>query len=221
MVLHYSVFLAIFAAGAVFIVTSKYYSTASMIRRRLKRAPLRTTAEFPENTVGTVQGTLRYLEDAPLVAPLSGRPCAYYEVVVEESRGKSELREIIRESEGRDFLLEDAHGRARVHMHGYEVLVVEDVHLRSGLFQNATPELERFLARHRETSTGWLFNKTLRYREGILEAGETVAVCGTGTREVDPDPRAARGGYRESASRLVLSASDMPLYVSDSLSALR
>lgn len=218
------VFVLVVCAGAVLVhFGAKYLSAQATLRRRVKEAPLRTTADFPENTVGTVQGKLRYLGEAPLVAPLSGRPCAYYEVIVEQGGFNKEWKEIIRESDGDDFLLEDEHGLARVHMEDCEVLVSEDASFRSGTFQDATPELEAFLAEHgHTTSTDLGFNKTLRYREGVLEAGETVAVCGMGTREVDPDPRTARGGYRENASRLVLSASDeMPLYVSDSLSVLR
>ncbi|HWN70768.1 MAG TPA: hypothetical protein VNM90_24170, partial [Haliangium sp.] len=90
------------------------------------------------------------------------------------------------------------------------VALVKDAHFRSGLFQDATPALEQFLARHGRQSQGWLFNKNLRYREGVIEAGELVAVCGQGRREGAPAPRLA----------LVASPS-MPLYVSDDMATMR
>jgi hypothetical protein len=185
-------------------------------QRQLTAAPLQTTAEFPENTVGAVQGALRYLGDAPLVAPLTGRPCAYYEVIVEQPGLGEGWEEVIRESQGQDFLLEDDGGLARVRVQDCEVRIFQDAHFRTGLLNEATPELETFLAKHGRTSTSWSFTKSMRFREGVLEEGETVAVCGYGTREVDPDPRAATGGYRDNALRLVLSArSDQPLLISD------
>ncbi len=55
---------------------------------------------------------------------------------------------------------------------------------------------EAFLARHGKLGTGWFLNKTLRYKEGILEAGEGVAVLGRGTLEPDPDGVARAAGYR-------------------------
>ena len=60
----------------------------------------------------------------------------------------------------------------------------------------------------------------MRYREGVLGAGETVAVVGTGRWERDPDesPRAG-AGYRdaEMPKRLVLQAPEdgSPLLLSD------
>jgi hypothetical protein len=220
--LNFVLFLAVLAAVPLFQFARKYYSPQAVLWRRLTRAPLRTTAEFPENTVGTVQGTLRYLGDAPLIAPLTGRPCACYDVIIEEKGMNEGWDEIIRESQCKDFLLEDEHGVARVQMDSWEVLVVKDMHFQSGMFRAATPELEAFLARNGQTSADWIFNKSIRYREGVLEAGEAVAVCGTATREVDPDPRAATGGYRDTAMRLVLTAGGgLPLYVSDDVDALR
>jgi hypothetical protein len=199
-----------------------YYLPEEVLRRRLRAAPLHTTAAFPENTVGVVQGALRYLGDAPLVAPLTGRPCAYYEVVVEEPGVGEDWEEVIRESQGQDFLVEDDHGLARVRIRGGRVLLANDAQFRTGLLAPATPALEAFLARHGQTSTTWVFTNKMRFREGVLEAGETVTVCGQGTREVDPDPRAATGGYRDNALRLVLSGTaDLPLHVSDGLDTMR
>jgi hypothetical protein len=109
-----------------------------------------------------------------------------------------------------------------VSLRGAEVAVVKDSHRASGTFNDATPELEAFLAQHGHSSKGWLFNKRLRYKEGVLAAGEIVAVCGSGTREPNPDPSAATGGYREQAMRLVLSGNHQaPLYVTDDPSVLK
>jgi hypothetical protein len=200
-----------------------YFSRDARIKRAIRNATLATTQGFQDRTIGKIHGTLRYL-DEPLKAPLSGRLCAYYEVLVEEyrSNGKSgSWHEIICERQSQDFLVEDETGMARVTMQGAEVAVVKDSHRASGTFKAATPDLEAFLARHGRSSKGWLFNKSLRYKEGVLAAGELVAVCGLGTREPDPDPRAATGGYRDQAMRLVLSGNaEMPLYATDDPSVL-
>jgi hypothetical protein len=222
-------FFPLFLVGVGVLVTiavlGAFFAQDARVKRALRKAPLHTTATFPANAVATVQGTACYLGAAPLVAPFTGRACAYYEAVVEEYRssGRSgSWYRVIVERQGQDFLVDDGQGTARVSMGNATVALVKDAHFRSGLFQDASPVLEDFLARHGRSSQGWLFNKNLRYREGVIEAGELVAVCGQGRHEPDPDPRSATGGYRDTAARLVLSAPPaMPLYVSDDMSALR
>jgi hypothetical protein len=221
----FPLFLAGVAILVIIAIAGAFFSHDARVKRALRKAPLATTRTFPDSTVATVQGTVCQLDGAPLIAPLTGRPCAYYEAIVEEYRSSGKRGSwypIIREHRGQDFLLDDGQGTARVVMEHASVSLVKDAHFRSGMFQDATPALDEFLARHGRQSQGWLFNKSLRYREGVLETGELVAVCGAGAREPDPDPRATTGGYREQAMRLVLTArADAPLYVSDDMSTLR
>jgi len=61
-----------------------------------------------------------------------------------------------------------------------------------------------------------VFTKTLRFDEGVLEAGELVSVSGVGRWEIDPNPRAAGAGYREAPKLLVfIGSAEAPLLVSD------
>jgi hypothetical protein len=168
---------------------------------------------------------------ALLQAPLTGRACACFVVHVEEQRrhGKTtSWRSLVHESRSRDFVVEDATGRAIVQTRGIEVAVVLDHHERSGFLADAPPALERFLAGHGHSTTGLFgLNKTIRYREGALEPGETVAVLGRARWEDDPEPGAAtdaaRGGYRDTARRrrLVIEAGELgPVRASDDPAAL-
>lgn len=222
-------FFTLFLLGAGVLVTlvvlGMFFSHDARVKRALRKAPLHTTTSFPDGAVATVQGTVCQLAERPLIAPLTGRACAYYEAIVEEYRSSGRSGSwytIISEKQGHDFLIDDGQGTARVSMHGASVALVKDAHFRSGMFQDATPVLEQFLARHGRSSQGWVFNKKLRYREGVIEPGELVAVCGKGSREPDPSPHAATGGYRDTPTRLLLSAAPaMPLYVSDDMDTLR
>ena len=74
-----------------------------------------------------------------------------------------------------------------------------------------------FLARHGFAATGWWLNKTLRYTEGVIEAGERVAVLGRGVREPDPDARPRDTGYRSALpTRINIGGTpEHPVIVSD------
>jgi len=177
--------------------------------RRLKRK----LAGTPRTPIGHGQGGFTKIVGQaghcwpPLVAPISGRPCIAYEVVVEElevemlNPAKRKMVPIIHEIQGQPFMLYDETGRAFI---GYDdqtgVLIKRDVEMKSGTMRDATPAMEALLNRYGHTSTRIFgLNKGIRYFEGVIEAGEWVTVIGVGAREPDQDPNvvaaAAAAGY--------------------------
>ncbi|MFO0587692.1 MAG: hypothetical protein U0441_09135 [Polyangiaceae bacterium] len=200
------IILVVFAAIALF---SWYFSDAAKIRRTLKATPRIDIGRVEQGRVAKIAGAVRPLGQ-PLRAPLTGRACVFYEVTVEEYRssGKSgRWVEIIKDVDSQDFLLEDGTGRALVKSAGMKVLPVKDRELSSGFMNDASPVLEDYLRQHGQSSQGWVFNKRLRYKEGVFEPGERVTVFGQCRWEQDPDPNAAGQGYRDTPKRLVV---DMP-----------
>jgi len=179
-------------------VLAIFFNADARIKRAIRKAPRTDIADFPQHGAAKIVGTIRMLDDS-LRAPLSGRVCTYYEATVEEyrRRGKhSSWVNIIIETDGTPFLIEDSTGRALVDPRGARVALVVDGTSKSGTFDDATPQEEEFLQRHNRKSQGWFLNKSLRYREGVLEIGETVTVFGAGIREADPDAVNDAGGYR-------------------------
>jgi hypothetical protein len=78
-----------------------------------------------------------------------------------------------------------------------------------------------FLKRYGEKARGTLMTRSLTYSEGVLEEGDEVMVFGTGRWEADRNPRAAIG-YRDPASRLVVSAPDNgELFITDDADLIR
>jgi len=201
------VVLGLILFGAIAFV-SYYFSKDAKTRRSLAGAERTTIAGAEEGALVKISGEL-VLRGDPIESPLSQRPCAAWEVRVEERRssGKSShWHTIIQDQHAVDFLVEDDSGRALVRAIVPQMALEQDGHFRSGTFEDAPPALEGFLAEHGHTSTGLLgFNKSMRYREGALEAGERVTVLGVCRWEPDPDPAAAgAGGYRKGALRLVV-----------------
>jgi hypothetical protein len=57
--------------------------------------------------------------------------------------------------------------------------IVKDRQYSSGFMEDATEALENYLKDHDYSSENWFgANKSIRYREGILEHGEKIAVAG-------------------------------------------
>jgi len=202
---------------AVTVYAVWWLSEDQKIRRALQRAP---RVDICDAAAGQVVKIIGKVEPAgaQIQAPLSGRACVLYEVLVEEQptgTGSGTWRTLIRETNAVDFLLDDATGRAIVHTRPIRVHAERDLAYDSGFLNDATPALEAFLEKHGRTSEGWVFNKRLRYSEGVLEAGQIVAALGEAGWERDPDPSCAGDGYRDVPKRLVLDAHDGAVIVSD------
>lgn len=190
--------------------------------QRVKRA-LRALRPMPLRDVreGLVKVRGRVVPLEALTAPFSGRPCAYFEAIIEEKYGKESWRTLVREVQQRDFLIEDDTGRARVEMAAVRAAVTREPHWRTASVDDPGPVLDELLARHGHVRKESVSPRPLRYREGALEAGEEVAVLGWADREIDPDPAAAAAGYRDAPLRVVLrSHGPHGLQVSDDPSTL-
>lgn len=195
------------------------------IKRMLRRIKPTLIRDVRDGRAVKIVGELVY-GGRSIEAALSRRACAYYAVRVQEYRSYGtrggHWREIVREEKGVDFYVRDESGMAliRVASDGKDFpALVNDRKARTSPIVSDDPDLARFMAERGRSVEGSFFRKNLRAYEGVLEAGERVAVGGLARWE--PDPDAAGGNYRETPKRLVLQASEaLPIFLSDDPSAL-
>lgn len=179
----------IFIIMVLGVIVLMYFSSRKvLVRRKLKRSPLVHIKEFKDQEVATIQGKVQYAK-RPLIAPLSGRPCAHFRIIVEKkvksknhsTSQQSSWQKIIEDEQSSPFLiLQDGYAAILDHQSRLSYLV-EDRKYSSGFLNDASKKLENYLKSHGHRSENLLgFNKTLRYKEGVLEEGEHVAARGIG-----------------------------------------
>ncbi len=210
-----TVLLVLLPVVIVIVAGGYFFSKKMTIKRGLRKAAGRTIAEFMDGEEGRVTGNV-LLAGKTLTAPLSMRTCAYYHIEVQEyqSSGKSgHWHTVIEEEETGHIILDDGTGYALIDTSQMKAYLVEDVKYESGTFNDATPELESFLQSRQKKSTGFLgWNKSMRYREGILEANEVFTVSGVATWST---PR-EHGLSLNTNKLLVISATDKkPVLLTD------
>ena len=207
--------LAVVIVTVVLIVMAARDADRKRAERALRSAPRATVATLTEGTTARLAGVVT--SDGTLKAPLTGRACVAYVVVLEERVGKRGWVRRLHEVRGVPFTLDDGTGRALIDPAQSTMLLEMDASQRSGAFDDATPVEEAFLARHGLTSTGWFLNKTLRYTEGVIEPGERVAVLGRGVREPDPEALPRDALYRSALPTLINigGTPEHPIVVSD------
>jgi hypothetical protein len=199
---------------------SWYLSARQRAWRAMRRLRVRAIAEAKTGEHVRLVGVAMVPE--PVAAPLTGRPCAVWRVLVEDDR----RRVLVDETWAVDFFLADGTGKALVRTDHLRAILVEDGLGSSGLFKEATPELRAFLeARGISSKATFVGDRALSFYEGVVEPGEKVAVTGVGHWERDPEEAAqARPAYRDVdiPQRLVLDAPpDGPLLVSDEPALVR
>jgi hypothetical protein len=202
--------------GAVIGLARWHWSDAARIRRALRGARPVSIAEAPEDELVRLDG--RIMEGETVEAPLSGRRCVYYIAIVEKKHGNDSWRERARETGGVGFTIDDGTGCAIVDPTGARIDVAFDRTTYSGGLDRPGVKERAFLERHGLEAAGWIFNKELRYREGVFEVGEPIAIMCQPVREPDPAVSSREAGYRDAPpTRLRIGGSSRyPILLSDS-----
>ena len=177
------IFLLILAVvGAIFFV-SYYFSSKAIIKRKLKNSEFKKIADFKNGEVAKIVGTVEFI-GSPLYSPLSKRECAHYYIHVEEKVGSgknSKWETLIEESISSKFLIKEEEHYAFINDNKLKSYIVQDISYSSGFLNDATKDLEEYLKSKGEESEGFLgMNRRIRYKEGILEKEERIAVRGKG-----------------------------------------
>ena len=213
----------VFVGGLVALFAAmQYFSKEAKLKRQLRAAPIHSLAAVPEGTLVRVVGKATALDDqTPLLrAPLSGRPCLMYFVKVEPQGSSS--GHSIRETNAIPFMLTDANGKAVIDATAAYPALIFDRDVESVLLDPAKPAENEFLARHGRSAKAWIFDRALRYREGIIEVGETIAILGIGFREPDPDGTPSEGYRSAPPTRIRFTSSPKyPLVISDDPTTMR
>ncbi len=176
------ILLTLGVVGVIFFV-GYYFSSKTVIKRKLKKSKFKKIADFKNGEVAKIVGTVEFI-GPPLHSPLSKRECAHYYIHVEEkvSSGKnSKWETLIEESISSKFLIKEKEHYAFINDNKLKSYVVQDVKYSSGFWNDATEDLEEYLKSKGEESEGFLgMNRTIRYKEGVLEKDERIAVLGKG-----------------------------------------
>lgn len=219
--------IALFFIGLAFVILfggifyGFYFTKKAVVKRKLKKAAGKKIGQFYNGDIAKVVGHVECVGE-PLLAPLSGRPCAYYHVLVEQhvSTGKSShWKKLIEEEVAGTFLIRDGRHAAYVDQSKIKTYLVQDKIFNSGFLNDATIHLDQYLQKHGHSSTGLLgLNRTIRYKEGILEKGELMAVVGKG-EWVEAETLSLPQSY---GRILKISAhEDQPVYLSDDPDTVR
>lgn len=161
------------------------------VQQWLLKTPLSRISDLVDGTEVRIAGRVELI-GPPLIAPLTGRACVYFDAAVfdDRYRGRYITRyKDISEVNGISFMLNDGTARALIEASPTYMSLTYDMNATSGLFEPTSPVQRAFVERLGGTTpegVAGLLNKQLHYREGVIHVGEVIAVMGVCTREPDP-----------------------------------
>ena len=186
---------------------------ARLALRRVRRSAIHDAADGPVHLRGRVLG-----DEASLEAPLSRRRCLFYDVLIEDI-SRTPARPVLRQVRGLAFRLQDETGTVRVVFEDVgpapalvagprhvECAIRRDVRQRKGWFHSAPPRIDALLAEHGLDNPGLIIPHRLKASEGVILAGDTVAIVGQGAHEVTPMGESS--GYRAPPQQYVVKAAE-------------
>lgn len=191
-----------------------WFADERQFNRKMLALPLTEISKAPEEEDLRIRGVLSYKDGVEtLRSPFTKRQCAAWRVIAEHKDGGRWV-EVAHDARAVEFVLSDESGRAIVEPSKSTTLALHvDAKGEQGPFSGTSPRLLAFCKERGIRTERFDSYRTLRVWEGILEAGETVCVGGSGRFENDPNPRL---GYRGSSRRLRLGPlSNDELWVSD------
>ena len=197
-------------------VAGWYYSETSTLKRLLRGSKACAIENVPEGKPAKITGRLHLLGKV-LHSPITGRSCAYYQLIVSvdnSDKYRGGWERILEEEECVDFELEDETGRALVESANSKTVAASE-EIEVGDSEDASERLRSFLAARSVVAKALASGRRVQFLEAALEPGEKVSVIGIGVREVDP--KAAPVGYREAPTmRLrIEGTSKRPVVISD------
>ena len=173
------------------------------LRRRPSSSRLRTIASLRPGWA-EVRGRVRARVIAARSsrrAPISGRECLGWAVIVEQEAGAYGWETVVALDEFGDFELEDETGTIQVRAANSPIIAgVAEQRGSAGPFDPAPAQVVRLIARTGARPRGVLFNKGYRWREWVLIDGREIVVRGRVVSEVGDQGV----GYRRMSEVLVL-----------------
>ena len=206
-------FIALNAAYFGYRWFSRHSLGARLALRRVARSAIRDAIDGTVHLRGRALG-----EEASLEAPLSRRRCLFYDVLIEDV-SRTPARPVLRQVRGLAFRLQDETGTARVVFDDvgpapalvagprYVACAIRrDFRQRRGWFDDGPPRIDALLSEHALDHPGLVVPHRLKASEGVILAGDTVAVLGQGAREVTLAGESS--GYRGPPQEYIVKATE-------------
>ncbi|MDF1698327.1 MAG: hypothetical protein P1U56_20930 [Saprospiraceae bacterium] len=150
-------------------------------------------ANFSDLGTGIIKGKISP-SSAPLIAPLSGRPCvafwadAFYFEGVDENKLNNAFINVASENGYSTLIIEDETGQAEINLEGVDYYAIPSKTWKTSLTRPMNGKMKDFLRKHGKSVGVFAGMGTMyKFEERIIEVGQNVYIEGQGkwTKSID------------------------------------
>lgn len=187
-------------------------------KRLIENTP---TSKIRSIAMGLVEiyGAVVPKEAGILKSAFSAKDCVYCKYTIEEYRSSGKSHQWVTVKSGEmavPFFLKDETGAVLVDPKEANMEIPMDFEFRSGWNNDPPQQIQQFLISNGMDFEGFLgFNKTMRYREYIIEPGNNLYVMGTAADNPDFSHMGGADAVNSAHIRIQKGANDKTYYISD------
>jgi hypothetical protein len=169
--------LFLVALVAYFVWSDRASIRSWRIRRQHRRMPPTPIAALADHQVRRIVGHVAGSEQ-PLTAPLTGRPCVLYQLVIYADAGRRGWTVRTTDRSRAPFAVSD-HGATAIVDPSYSRIAVDfDHHEECNAADGPTVEQTAVLMTHGLPIKGWFLYRKYRFEESVIAIGDPIGVIG-------------------------------------------
>lgn len=154
-----------------------FLSKEERIKRKMKNTTVKNLSEIKTGEYVKISG-IALPHERIVRSPLSKKKCLGYQIFVGREMSNYHEDEYIKEELIQNFYLCQENRKILIIPNNATIDLKKETFGNSGLFKDADSNMAAFLKRHQTKSTSFGFNKSLEFKEGILEEGDRLTVIG-------------------------------------------
>ena len=154
-----------------------FLSKEERIKRKIKKTKAKKLSEVKTGEYVKIQG-VALTDERIMNSPLSKKKCIGYQVLVGRQMSSYYEDKYINEEIIQNFYLSQDDKKILIIPNKANIDLKKENIRNSGLFKDYDSNIDAFLKRHQTKSTSFGFNKSLDFKEGILEEGDKLTVVG-------------------------------------------
>tara|TARA_Y100000766_G_C18651266_1_gene480574 strand:+ start:56 stop:697 length:642 start_codon:yes stop_codon:yes gene_type:complete len=154
-----------------------FLSKEERIKRKIKKTKSKKLSEIKTGEYVKIHG-VALRSDRIMHSPLSKKRCIGYEVLVGREMSDYYEDKYMKEEIIQKFYLSQDNKKILIIPNKANIDLKKENIGNSGLFKDTDSNMANFLKRHQTKSTSFGFNKSLNFKEGILEEGDKLTVVG-------------------------------------------
>jgi len=147
--------------------------------RTLKKTTSTSLSKVKDNQFVKVIGVAKTKQDY-IISPISNLNCLHLKIYIGQEMLGGYTKDNVNHKQGVEFIIETDEGLCLIKSRFIESYLGKNIDKMSGVFNEPSPTLLKFLSKKKISTKSFGVNKTFNVQESLLQEGDKVTIYGKG-----------------------------------------